>query len=96
MSTTNDILGVVHPDGTLELTGAITVPPGRVRVIVESLETQEGKESLVEFVQRTRRELEAAGHRFRTKEEIDAEIEELRSGDDRIEEAYRQAGIDNP
>ena len=30
-------------------------------------------------VQRSRRELEAAGHKFRTKEEIDAEMEGMRN-----------------
>jgi hypothetical protein len=85
MSTmTNDLLGVLHPDGSLELTGKLTVPPGRVRVRVESLEPQPpSDEGLVEFVQCTRRELQAAGHRFRTQEEIDAELEELRSDWDR-------------
>jgi hypothetical protein len=33
--------------------------------------------------------LEAAGHRFRSKEEIDADIENLRAGDERIEQEYR-------
>jgi hypothetical protein len=78
-NTTNDVLGVVHPDGTLELTGKLTVPPGRVRVHIESLETQaEPTENLIDFVRRLRQEMEAAGHRFRTQEEIDAELGELR------------------
>jgi hypothetical protein len=92
MSTrTNELLGVVHPDGSLELTGKLTVPAGRVRVRVESLEPQpQPAESLIEFVQRTRRELEAAGHRFRTREEIDAELEELRGEwDDRLDQLDR-------
>jgi hypothetical protein len=43
-------------------------------------------ETLREFMQRTRAELEASGHRFRTKEEIDADIEEMRGwGEERIE-----------
>jgi hypothetical protein len=46
-------------------------------------------------VRRTRRELEAAGHRFMTGEEATAWVEELRSDDDRIEEAYRQAEKEN-
>jgi hypothetical protein len=93
MSTpTNDLLGVVHPDGSLELNGKLTVPPGRVRVRVESLEPQPPPaEDLIEFVRRTRRELEAAGHRFMTDEEATAWVEELREDDDRIEEAYRRA-----
>ena len=90
-ATTNDLLGVLHPDGSLELTGKLTVPPGRVRVRVESLEPQApSAESLVEFVQRSRRELQAAGHRFRTQEEIDAELEELRSDwDSRLDQPDR-------
>jgi hypothetical protein len=91
-ATTNEVLGIVRPDGTLELTGKLTVPPGRVRVRVESLEPQvQPAESLIEFVQRTRRELEATGHRFMTSEEATAWIEELRADDDRVAEAYRQA-----
>src|SRR4051794_14134790 len=88
--TTNELLGMVRPDGTLELAGKLTVPPGRVRVRVESLEVSAPpSESLVEFVQRTRRELEAAGHRFRSKEEIDAGLEELRNEwDERLDAAH--------
>jgi hypothetical protein len=89
---TNDLLGVVHPDGSLELTDKLTVPPGRVRVRVESLEPPTPPaEDLIEFVRRTRGELKAGGHRFMTGEEATAWIEELRQDDDRIEEAYRQA-----
>src|SRR5437763_1227942 len=84
--TTNDLIGVVRPDGSLELAGKLTVPPGRVRVRVESLEPEAPPaESLVEFVQRTRREMEAAGSHFMNDEEVTAWIEELRADDDRIE-----------
>jgi hypothetical protein len=81
MATTSlEVMGSVRPDGTLELDQKLSVPPGRVKVRVESVEPPSPPtESLVAFVQRTRRELEAAGHRFRTKEEIDAELEELRN-----------------
>jgi hypothetical protein len=90
--TTNEVLGVVRPDGSLELSDKLTVPPGRVRVLVESLEPiSPPTEGLIEFVDRTRRELEAAGHRFMNEEEVAAWIEDQRSDDDRIEEAYRQA-----
>ncbi len=85
---TADVLGVVHPDGSLELAGKLTVPPGRVRVRVESLEPQpQPAEDLIEFVRRTRREREAEGHKFRTQAEIDAELEELRGEwDDRVDQ----------
>ena len=38
-------------------------------------------ETLVAFGDRTRRELEAVGHKFRTKEEIDAFLKEATAGD---------------
>ncbi|MGH7225901.1 MAG: hypothetical protein ACRELF_22000, partial [Gemmataceae bacterium] len=66
---------------------------GRVKVRVEQVPETPAKpaEGLVEFVERMRREMEAAGSHFMNDEEVSAWIEELRSEDDRIEEAYRQA-----
>ncbi len=90
-TTILETLGTVGPDGTLELDQKLAVPPGRVRVRVESVEAPvQPKESLVEFVQRNRRELEAADHKFRTKEKIDAELEAMRGEwDDRLDELDR-------
>jgi hypothetical protein len=74
-----ETLGTIRADGTLELDGKVNVPPGRVRVRVESFEQSvKPSDDLIEFVQRLRRDLAAAGHIFRSKAEIDAEIEELR------------------
>jgi hypothetical protein len=90
-----EVLGTVRADGTLELDEKLNVPPGRVKVRVESMPAMEAKpaEGLVEFVDRLRREMEAAGHKFRTKEEIDAELEELRNEwEERIEELERARG----
>jgi hypothetical protein len=79
-TTIVETLGTVTPDGRLELDQRVTVPPGRVKVRLESVEGPIlPQETLVEFVQRSRRELAAAGHKFRTKEEIDAGLEELRN-----------------
>ena len=84
--------GIVRPDGTLELDHKLTVPPGRVKVRLEPVETPTAPtETLIEFVDRTRRELAAAGHKFMNDEEVTAWIEELRADDDRLEEIYRQA-----
>jgi hypothetical protein len=93
-ATTNEVLGVVKPDGTLELSGKLTMPPGRVKVRVESLEPPSPPaETLVELVRRTRREMEAAGQTFRTKAEIDEEIRELRDEwEERLEEVDRARG----
>jgi hypothetical protein len=87
-----ETLGTVRPDGTLELDQKLAVPPGRVKVRVEPVDPPiKPQESLVEFVVRSRHELEAAGHKFMNDDEVTAWIEELRSDDDRIEQIYRQA-----
>ena len=92
-ATGREVLGTVRADGTLELDEKLGVPPGRVKVRVEPAGAPEGppEEGLVEFVARLRREAQAAGSRFMDDDEVSAWIEELRSDDDRIEQAYRQA-----
>jgi len=65
-----ETLGTVREDGTLELDQKVQVPPGRVKVRVECVQPPAlAKETLVEFVNRTRCELAAAGHRFMNDEE---------------------------
>ncbi len=81
------VQGRVTADGRLELDTQPGVPAGPVEVVIRSLAASHGvEEDWWQYLQRARAELEAAGHRFRTKQEIDADIEELRSGDDRIDE----------
>src|SRR5262249_28067598 len=90
-----EVLGTVRVDGTLELDEKLNLPPGRVKVRVEATPEVGAKpaEGLVEFVDRIRHEMEAAGHKFRTKEEIDAEIEELRDEwEERLKELDRADG----
>ena len=88
-----EVLGTIRADGSLELDEKLSLPPGRVKVRVEATPATPAQptEGLVEFVERVRREMEAAGSHFMNDEEVSAWIEELRSEDDRIEEAYRQA-----
>ncbi len=78
-TTVLEMLGTVRSDGTLDLDHKVPVPPGRVRVRVEPVESPAPPaQGLVQFVQSLRQEMAAAGHQFRTKEEIDAEIDEMR------------------
>lgn len=91
MATTppvTEVLGTVGPDGSLHLDQKLAVPAGRVRVRVEPLTPPPPPaEGLVEFVDRLRREMAAAGHRFRTQEEIDEDLAELRDEwDDRLDQ----------
>jgi hypothetical protein len=84
------VQGVVRPDGSLELPPLPGLPSGPVEITVRPLAASgPAKENWWEYLQRARAELEAEGHEFRTGEEIDAYIEELRSGDERIEQINR-------
>jgi hypothetical protein len=68
-----------------------SLPAGPVEVIIRSIqEAKTAGEDFLQYLQRARTELEAAGASFRTKEEIDADIEELRSGDKRLEDVYSE------
>ena len=88
MSTTIlEMLGTVRSDGTLDLDQKVTVAPGRVKVRLESVEPPSPPaQGLVQFVQSLRTEMAAGGHKFRTGEEIDAEINEMRNDwDERLD-----------
>jgi hypothetical protein len=91
---TVEILGTLRPDGTLVLDEQPKLHPGRVKVRLQPAPvTSQPAETLVDFVQRVRREAAAAGSHFMGDQEVTAWIEELRADDDRIEGAYQeQAG----
>jgi len=91
MTQANELMGVVRADGSLELAGKLTLPAGRVRVRVESVEGPPS-ETIGDFLDRTHGELVAAGHEFMTDEEVAAWVRDQRGEDDsdRIEEAYRR------
>jgi hypothetical protein len=89
-TTILEMLGTVRPDGTLELDEKVDVPPGRVRVRVESVASPSpSPDSLLDFINRTRAEMAARGSRFLNDQEVGAWIEELRAEDDRVEEIYK-------
>ena len=92
MSTSQVVIrGTLTSDGALILTERPSLPSGPVEVIIRSLPTADtAREDFRHYLQRARAELETAGAGFRTKEAIDAELEELRSGDKRLEEVYNQ------
>jgi hypothetical protein len=84
------VQGRVGPDGTLRMDTHPPLPTGPVEVVIRVLPAdKKGGEDWWQYLQRARAELEAAGHRFRSKEEIDADIENLRAGDERIDQEYR-------
>ena len=88
--TANVVRGVLRPDGTLELAERPSLPAGDVEVTIRPIATTTPGEELLQYMIRTRAELEASGVAFRTKEEIDAELEDLRDWDGRLDEIRRQ------
>jgi hypothetical protein len=92
MSTSQVVIrGTLRADGSLELAEQPSLPAGPVEVIIRSLPTADTMgEDFLQYLQQARTELEASGSSFRTKEEIDADLQELRSGDKRLEDVYNQ------
>ena len=86
----NVLRGILHPDGTLELAERPSLPAGNVEVTIRPVVEVAAGENWLEHLQWTRAELEASGATFRTKEEIDADLEDLRDWDSRLDEIRLQ------
>ncbi len=85
------VRGTLKPDGSLELMEHPSLPAGPVEVIIRLLPTAEKvEEDFLQYLQRARTELEAVGFVFRTRAAIDADLEELRAGDRRLDDIYNQ------
>ncbi len=85
------IRGILSADGTLALETRPEVPAGPVEVTIRSMpQTLAETENWWEFLQRSRAELQAAGSSFMTEEEVLRHIEDLRSGDERVDAVHRQ------
>ncbi len=91
------VQGTLGPDGTLQLDERPGLPAGRVQVTIQPLAAPVAapvalKEDWWECLQRLRRELEESGHQFRTSDEIDEEMAEIRAwDDDRLEAVLRES-----
>jgi hypothetical protein len=86
-----EVQGTLQADGTLVLDEKPNLSPGRVRVVVQAApEKVTPTEPLMEFLQRSRQELKAAGSHFLNEQELNAHIEWLREGD-AIDVLLRQA-----
>ncbi len=68
-----------------------SLPAGPVEVIIRLLPTTEKvDEDFLQYLQRARTELETAGSIFHTRAALDADLEELRSGDKRLDDIHNQ------
>ena len=85
------IRGTLNSDGSLELDTRPEVPAGPVEVTIRALrQPSSSTENWLEFLERSRSELEAAGSYFLTDDEVQAHIEDLRSGDERLDALHRR------
>jgi hypothetical protein len=72
------VSGNVRDDGTLEVSEKLNLPAGRVQVTVQSATEPVQPERFWTMMETIWKDLQAAGHKPRTREEIDAEINALR------------------
>ncbi len=85
------VRGTVKADGSLELAGPITLPPGPVDVTVvpaAPVPPARGK-NWWDVLQEIRAEREARGYPFLTDAEVTDHINELRADDDRLDRLAR-------
>jgi hypothetical protein len=71
------IQGIVKAGGMLELASPVTLPPGPVEVTVRAVAPTRG-EDLLTLLARIRTEQEGSGYIPRTREEIDADMRNMR------------------
>jgi hypothetical protein len=83
------VQGFVKPDGTLELEGKVPLPAGRVSVTLEPIPYSQETDPFFVMLRGIRAAREQAGLRPRTREEIDAEIQEIR---DEFDEGVEEVG----
>lgn len=85
MATTQVLGGVLNADGTLKLDDTPHLPPGRVEVVLQLLSPpQPPGEDWWQYLQRVRTEAVAKGESVRIEQEIEAERESFRGGDDEV------------
>lgn len=80
--------GTVKPDGSLELDARLTLPPGRVQLVVQPLPELPKDDPFWQRMKQVWAGQKARGRSPRSKEEIDADIHALR---DEAEDEMRLA-----
>ena len=83
--------GTVEPDGSLVLDEKVSLPPGRVQVMLQSMASGASQgPGVLDVIAEIRKQQAARGHVPRTREAIDAEINELRQeSDEEMKEVER-------
>jgi hypothetical protein len=70
--------GTLSPDGTLEIDQPVALPPGDVRVTIETL-TSKPRRDVMEVLAEIWAERKKLGMQGRSKEQIDADIDAMRN-----------------
>jgi hypothetical protein len=73
-----EVEGTLHSDGTLELDEKPTLPPGRVKVVLQTLPQPTGKQDPLGVLQAIWADQKARGYQPRSVEEIDAALNQMR------------------
>lgn len=84
-----ELQGTLREDGTLLLDERPGLPPGRVRVVLETVAASvPPAEDWWQYLRRARAELEARGYPFLDEQGVSAYLAELGADDAREERAY--------
>ena len=70
--------GTLSEDGSLQLDEKPSLPPGRVRVVVQTAPSGREPESILDTIRRIWKDQRERGHIPRSKEEVDSELREMR------------------
>jgi hypothetical protein len=86
-----EVMGTLQPDGTLVLDQKPALPPGRVRLVMQSVpESAAPREDWWQLLQRLRARREAAGYPFLNERQMAERLDELHEDDDRLDRLYRE------
>jgi hypothetical protein len=84
------IEGTLQPDGvTLQLDNKLTLPPGRVTVMVQPAGSKSGP-TLLEVLDRIHLDQRQRGAALMTEEEMAAEVAKMGADDDEYEQRWRE------
>jgi hypothetical protein len=70
------VQGMLKPDGTLELSQPVNLPPGKVRVIIQAM--THASEDVLTVLEEIWAERKATGMQGRSREQVDADIQSMR------------------
>jgi len=84
--------GEIQSDGTLKLSEKLSLPIGPVEIVIRPLApTSVSQPTWWDQLQQSRKQVEEQGVGFRTEQEVNDYLNDLREEDDRIDSFYNQS-----